>query len=146
MSSPDLDTRYGRTPAQRARRRFVEISVAVGTGVLLVGWLIWAGLMGPMAAIETKDVGYVATSDDSALVRWQLTAPVDTAVSCAVKALSEKHTVVGWRVIDLPPSSESTRILRASLRTSEPITSGGVHRCWLTSEASGSGAVAVDLP
>ena len=29
-------------------------------------------------------------------MRWQLTAPADTDVSCALKAVSEKHAIVGW--------------------------------------------------
>jgi len=124
----------------------VGIAAAIGTGLVLVAWVLWAGLLSPTAAIETKDVGYLVTGDDSGVVRWQLTAPPDTAVSCSVKALSVKHAVVGWRVIDIPPSSETTRILRATLRTSEPTDSGGVHRCWLTAEASESRASAGDLP
>jgi hypothetical protein len=145
MTASDLDARYGRTPARRTRARLIAIAAAIGVTVVVTAWLVWAGAFSPTASIESKDVGYLATSDDSGLVRWQLTTPADTAVSCSVKALSEKHAVVGWRVIDVPPSSETTRILRATLRTSEPTVSGGVHKCWLTANTSETGASTGDL-
>jgi len=125
--------------------RLLAIAAAVGVAVVVIAWVMWVGLLGPSASLETKDVGYVALSDDSAEVRWQLTAPADTEVSCALKAVSEKHAIVGWRVVEVPASSETTRILRATLRTSEPIVSGSVFRCWLSDDAASSGAFVGDL-
>lgn len=145
MTSNDLAARYGRTPARRARMRLVGIAAALGTAVVLIAWVVWAGPLSSTASLETKDVGYLATSDDTGLVRWQLTAPADTAVTCSVKAMSEKHAVVAWRVIEVPPSSERTRILRATVRTSEPTVSGGVHRCWLSGGDAATGASSPDL-
>lgn len=145
MTSNDLAARYGRTPADRARTRLLGITAAIGTALVLLAWVVWAGLMSPTASLEMKDVGYLATSDDSGVVRWQLTAPADTAVTCSVKAMSAKHAVVAWRVIDVPPSSETTRILRATVRTSEPTVSGGVHRCWLSAGEAATSASERDL-
>ena len=104
MTHDDLAARYGRTPARTARLRFVAIAAAAGVAAVVIAWVVWVGLLGPSASLETKDVGYVATSDDAGEVRWQLTAPADTPVSCALKAVSEKHAVVGWLVVEVPPS------------------------------------------
>jgi len=145
MTHSDLDARYGRTPARATRTRLVAIAAAVGVALVVIAWVSWVGLLGPSASLETKDVGYLAHSDTSGEVRWQLTAPADTEVSCAIKAVSEKHAVVGWRVIEVPASSETTRILRETLRTSEPTVSGSVYRCWLTADAAASGAFVADL-
>jgi hypothetical protein len=145
MTQNDLDARYGRTPARSARMRFIAIAAAAGVAVVVIAWVVWVGLLGPSASLETKDVGYVALTDDSAEVRWQLTAPADTDVSCALKAVSEKHAIVGWLIVDVPASSETTRILRATLRTSESIVSGSVYRCWLGGETAVSGAFVDDL-
>jgi hypothetical protein len=145
MTHDDLAARYGRTPARTARLRFVAIAAAAGVAAVVIAWVVWVGLLGPSASLETKDVGYVATSDDAGEVRWQLTAPADTPVSCALKAVSEKHAVVGWLVVEVPPSSETTRVLRATLRTSEPTVSGSVYRCWLTGGTAASGAFIDDL-
>jgi hypothetical protein len=145
MTQNDLAARYGRTPAHRARMRLVAVLAAVGVAIVVVAWVIWVGLFGPDASLETKDVGFVAHSDSSVEVRWQLTAPSDTPVSCAVKATSEKHAVIGWRIVDVPPSEQTTRILSETLRTSEPPNGGAVFRCWLTDDAAAADAVAGDL-
>lgn len=146
MTHSDLDARYGRTPARAARMRVFAIAAAAGVAVVVLAWVAWAGLLGPSASLETKDVGYLAVTDDTGEVRWQLTAPADTPVSCALKAVSEKHAVVGWRVVEVPASSETTRVLRATLRTSEPTVSGSVYRCWLGGGGAVSGAFIDDLP
>ncbi len=141
----DLDARYGRTPAHRARMRLLGLAAAVGVAVVVVSWVIWAGLFSPDASLETKDVGFVELSDSSVEVRWQLTAPADTPVSCAVKAVSEKHAVVGWRVVDVPPSQQTTRVLSETLRTSEPPVGGSVFRCWLADDVATADAVRAEL-
>ncbi|MGN6271482.1 MAG: DUF4307 domain-containing protein [Protaetiibacter sp.] len=145
MTHSDLDARYGRTPARSTRMRFIAIAAAAGVALVVIAWVVWVGLLGPSASLETKDVGYLALSDDTGEVRWQLTAPADTPVSCALKAVSEKHAVVGWLVVEVPPSSETTRVLRATLHTSEPTVSGAVSRCWLSDDGAASGAFIDDL-
>ncbi|MFT4283942.1 MAG: DUF4307 domain-containing protein [Protaetiibacter sp.] len=142
MTQSDLDARYGRTPAHRARMRVLALLAAVGVAVVVVAWVVWVGLLSPAASLETKDVGFVQLSESSVEVRWQLTAPADAPVSCAVKAVSEKHAVIGWRVVEVPPASATTRVLRETLRTSEPPVGGSVYRCWLT----GGGATADAVP
>ncbi|MCS0498936.1 DUF4307 domain-containing protein [Protaetiibacter mangrovi] len=145
MTAHDLDARYGRTPARRARARFVAIGAAIGVAVVVVAWVVWAGLLSPAASIEAKDVGYRELTASTVEVRWQLTAPADTAVSCAVQATSENHAVVGWLVVEVPPSSETTRTLSATVRTSEPYVGGSVYRCWLPDASAAADAVAAEL-
>lgn len=145
MTQSELDSRYGRTPAHRARMRLVAALAAVGVAVAVIGWVVWVGLLSPDASIEAKDVGFVELSDSSVEVRWQLTAPAGAPVSCAVKAVSEKHAVIGWRIVEVPPSETTTRVLRETLRTSEPPVGGSVYRCWLTDEPGAADAVTADL-
>jgi hypothetical protein len=145
MTQSDLDARYGRTRAHATRMRAVAIAAAAAVAVVVVAWVVWVGVLGPSASLETKDVGYVALSDSSGEVRWQLTAPADAEVSCAVRAVSEKHAVVGWLVVEVPPSNETTRILRATLRTSEATVGGSVYRCWLTGDEPAPDAFVGDL-
>ena len=131
MTQPSLDERYGRTPVRAARTRLVAIGAGVGVAVVVVAWGLWAGLLSPASAIETKDVGYEVVADDAVEVRWQLTVSADTAVTCALRAASEKHAVVGWKLVEVPPAEQHTRILTESLRTSEPAVVASVYRCWL---------------
>lgn len=132
MTANDLDARYGRTPARRARLRLFAIVAAVAVAIVVGGWVVWAGLFAPAASLEAKDIGFETLSSTSVEVRWQLTAPAGSDVSCAVKAVSDKHAVIGWKIVDVEPSELTTRNLAATLRTSEPPNGGLIYRCWLT--------------
>jgi hypothetical protein len=130
--SAELETRYGRTPARRKRERlFLWIGAAVFV-VVLAAWVVWAGLDGSKPTIETQDIGYSVNDEHSVTVRFQVSVPTGTATSCAVEALNETFTVVGWKVIDLPPSDQYTRSFTEDVRTSELSTTGLIYRCWLT--------------
>jgi hypothetical protein len=130
--SAELETRYGRTPARRKRERlFLWIGAAVFV-VVLAAWVVWAGLDGSKPTIETQDIGYSVNNEHSVTVRFQVSVPTGTATSCAVEALNETFTVVGWKVIDLPPSDQYTRSFTEDVRTSELSTTGLIYRCWLT--------------
>ncbi len=141
----NLDERYGRTPAHRARMRLFAIVAAAGVAVVVVAWVIWVGVLSPSASLEAKDVGFAELSDTSVEVRWQLTASSGAEVSCAVKAVSEKHAIIGWRIVEVPPSEQTTRLLSATLRTSEQAVGGSVYRCWLTDDAATADAVRAEL-
>ena len=132
MTANDLDARYGRTPARRTRLRVVAVLAAIAVALVVGAWVIWAGLFAPTASLEAKDLGFAELSSSSVEVRWQLTAPPGSEVSCAVKAISDKHAVIGWRVIEVEPSELPTRNVAATLRTSEPPNGGLIYRCWLT--------------
>jgi hypothetical protein len=94
--------------------------------------VVWAGLDGSKPLIETEDIGYSVVDDHNVTVTFQLSVPVGTATSCAVEALNESFTVVGWKVIDVPPSDQYTRSFTEDVRTSELATTGLIYRCWLT--------------
>jgi hypothetical protein len=65
-------------------------------------------------------------------VRYEVTADAGAAVSCALHALNGTFAIVGWKVVELPPSEQGTRQFRETLRTSEPAVTGLIYRCWLT--------------
>jgi len=52
--------------------------------------------------------------------------------SCAVQALNESFTVVGWTIIDLAPSTDYTRSFTEIVKTTELSNTGLIYRCWLT--------------
>jgi Domain of unknown function (DUF4307) len=127
----DLDLRYGRTPRRKLQRRWFVIGVAVVFVVALVAWLVWAGLLGAAAQLETSDTGHVIVSDSLVSVRFAVTVDPGTKVGCALEALDESFTVVGWKLIDLPVSSNRTRTFSEDVRTSEQAVTGLIYRCWL---------------
>jgi len=127
-----LDARYGRTPGATRRTRVVVISAAVAFVAVFAAWLWWGGILQPTAQLEVRDTGHVIESDRSVSVDWSLTVSPGTAVSCAVQAQDERFGIVGWKVVDVPPSDQRTRALSEQLLTSELAVTGLIYECWLS--------------
>jgi len=130
--SSNLDERYGRTPGSRIRDRRVLWIVAGAFALVLTAWVVWAGLDGAGPSIEARDTRHQIIDDNSISVTFEVSLPTGTPASCAVQALNESFTVVGWKVIDLPPSEDYTRSFTEVLRTTELSNTGLIYRCWLT--------------
>lgn len=131
MSSSALDERYGRTRATGRRARVLALAVAAAFAVVLVGWVVWAALDGDASKIEFRDVGHEIVDDSLVTVTWQVTVEPGSEVSCAIEALNEGFSVVGWKIVQLPVGTERTRVFTEELRTTELAVSGLIYRCWL---------------
>ena len=131
MSSSALDERYGRTRASSRSKRVFAFAVAGVFALVLVAWVVWAALDGDSANIEFRDVAHEIIDDSSVSVTWQVTAEPGSEVTCAVKAMNESFTDVGWKVVQLPVSDERTRVFTEQLRTTELAVTGLIYRCWL---------------
>lgn len=131
MPATALDERYGRTPSHRRRWRVIAIAAAGVFALVFGAWVVWAGLLGDSAAIEFRDVGHEVVDDSLVTVTWRVTVEPNTPVSCAVEALNETFSVVGWKVVDLPASEQRTRTFTEDVRTTELAVSGLIYRCWL---------------
>jgi len=130
--SSNLDERYGRTPRSRLRDRRVLWIVAAFFAVVLTAWVVWAGLDGAGPSIEARDTRHQIIDENSISVTFEVSMPAGTRSSCAVQALNESFTVVGWKIIDLAPSDEYTRSFTELLHTTELSNTGLIYRCWLT--------------
>jgi hypothetical protein len=127
-----IDARYGRTGIRRRRDRLI-LWILAGLFVVVFGaWVIWAGLDSVKPVIDARDIGYTINDEHSVSVTFEVSVPTGTATSCAVEALNESFTVVGWKVVDLPPSNQFTRTFTEQLHTSELSNTGLIYRCWLT--------------
>lgn len=127
-----LDARYGRTRGRRIRTRTVAIIAGAGVMLVAVAWVLWVGLFGATASIETQDIGYVVVDQHTIEVRSQLSADPGTKVSCSIQALNEKFAIVGWKVVTLPPVTNRNRVFTERVRTSEPAVTGSIGSCWLS--------------
>lgn len=127
-----LDARYGRTAGAASRTRLVVILAAVAFGIVFVLWLWWGGLLGAPAQLETKDVGHQIVSDSAVEVTWQLSLEPGSPAQCAVQALNSTFAIVGWVVVDVPPSDARTREFTREVLTTEQAVTGLIYRCWLT--------------
>jgi len=127
-----LDARYGRTPGRRMRARWLAVIVGAGVAIVVVAWLLWAGLFGATASIETQDIGTTTVDASTVDLREQVTVDPGTRVTCSFEALGSDFDIVGWKIVNLPPSIERNRVVTERLRTSAPAESGLIGSCWLT--------------
>ena len=147
MTSPDqpapsgpantsLANRYGakkRRLSPAAKRAIGGIGLAAG-----IGFMAWVSTSNSLSTVSFKDIGYATTDATVAEVDFQVTREPGTAVKCAVKALDSKFAVVGWKVVDVPPSQAEetadggrTVSQRVSVRTESLSVSGVVDSCWI---------------
>jgi hypothetical protein len=127
-----LDERYGRTPRSATRTRALFIATAAAFAVVFAAWLVWGGLLGAPAQLETRDTGYTIVNDQLVEVRFSVTSEPNTPISCAVNALNESFGIIGWKIVQLPVTEQRTRAFIEEVRTTEPAVTGLIYRCWLT--------------
>lgn len=103
-----------------------------------IAFLGWATTSSSLSGVTFKDVGYSTTDSTLAEVDFQVTREPAKPVKCAVKALDSKFAVVGWKVVDVPPSAADgtpdggrTVAQRVTLRTESASVSGVVDSCWI---------------
>ena len=127
-----LDQRYGRT--RRSRRRDVWIAVIMGVAFVVVfaAWVIWAGLDGAKPTVDAQDTKHSIIDAHTVSVSFEVTMAPGTTASCAVQALNESFSIVGWKVVDIPAASTYTRAFTEVLRTSGQSNTGLVKGCWPT--------------
>ena len=126
-----LDERYGRTVGGERRTRRILIAGAITLAAILTAGVVWGGLSGTSATLETRELGYADATDTSITVQWEVSAPPGTAVECALQALNSSFGIVGWTIVEIPPSTDRTRAFAQTVRTSEPAVTGLPYRCWL---------------
>lgn len=136
MTVPESDVmaaRYGRTRGNRTRDRVLLIAGAAFAAIVLVAWVVWAGLDGQKPQVEVTDTGHRLINDERAVeVSWNLSVPPGNDTACIVQALNEEFTVVGWKVIEVPASTLHIRTLTETVRVAQEANTGLIYRCWLT--------------
>jgi hypothetical protein len=127
-----LDARYGRTPGSRRRGRLFAGAALGAVVVVVVAWVVWAGLSGSAASLETRDLGYETPDASTVDVRFQISVEPGSGVTCALQALDSEFAIVGWKIVELPPSEVRSNVYDEPVRTSGPAVTGLIYRCWLT--------------
>ncbi|BDZ55867.1 DUF4307 domain-containing protein [Agromyces marinus] len=126
-----LEGRYGRTPARRRRERFILFGGAIAFAIVLVSWVVWAGLDGSRPQVQATDLGHRLLDTRAVEVTWRLSVPAGTGTACAVQALNEDFTVVGWKVVEIPASERPLRTFTETVRTAQEANTGLVSNCWV---------------
>jgi hypothetical protein len=121
------------------KRTIAGVALAGG-----IGFLAWVSTSNSLSDVSFKDIGYSTIDATAAEVDFQVTREPGTAVKCAVKALDSKYAVVGWKVVDIPattdqgtPDGGRTVSQRVALRTESPAVSGVVDDCWKADDQAG---------
>ncbi len=131
-SASDLDQRYGRTRVRGRTERLILLIAGGIFAVILVAWVVWAGLDGNEAMVESRDVAHTVVDDHTVRVDYEVSMPIGEQASCAVQALNSEFTTVGWKIVDIPASDRFTQKFTETLRTTLPANTGLIYRCWLT--------------
>jgi hypothetical protein len=138
VAASDLNARYGRT-VNRCRRN-ITFAIIFGGAILVVfaAWAIWVGLFQPTASIDFDSTGQSSVAPGELKVNWQVSVGPGTVTECAIQALDVNFGIVGWKIVELPASSLSSRRVSTIVRTAQPAVEGNVYQCWIPGKV-GSG-------
>jgi len=99
VAEPETDAlaaRYGRTRTNRSRDRWLIIGAAIAFAVVLVAWVVWAGLDGQKPTVQATDTGHRLLNDERAVeVSWTLSVPPGNPTACIVLGATPSP-MSGW--------------------------------------------------
>ncbi|SFN97862.1 DUF4307 domain-containing protein [Mycetocola miduiensis] len=127
-----LDERYGRAPRARKRQRRLGWIAGSAIALVFVAWVVWAALdmVGP-SSLDVRDTAHTVVNERTVEVTFELSVATETTSYCAVQALNDTFAVVGWKVVEIPPSEQRTRSFTETVTTTELASTGLIYRCWL---------------
>ncbi|PFG31761.1 DUF4307 domain-containing protein [Paramicrobacterium agarici] len=126
-----LDARYGNTRASRTRLAVVMWSLGAFIVVVFGAWVLWAGLLAPAANVNAVDIAHTVVDEHTVDVTYQLTVDPGTEAMCALQAQDDQHSVIGWKIVEIPASDSRTRTFTDSVTTVDEAVTGLIYRCWL---------------
>ena len=133
VSDAGIGARYGRTVARKKRDRWMLIGLGAFIVVVMACWTIWAGLDQVNGTGVNADGGANEVVDSQHVkVSFTVSADAGASVACAVEAQNVEFAITGWKVVQLPTSSKTTRSFTETVRTTEPSVAGSLDSCWLS--------------
>lgn len=127
-----LDERYGTSRSRRRSHWWGGIVAGVLVVLVIAFWALTT--YGPNATLSANyDVVNFAVADDGASVDvdYMVTVDPSTHVACAIEATSKQSAVVGWVVVDLPPTETATRGGTELISTVQEASTVVVKECWI---------------
>lgn len=124
-----LDERYGRRPSRRATRTWwIAVAVIAVAATVALGWSTVAT---SMASIDVDATGYEVVDERTVTVTYQVVAPADGTIACALEAQDVEHGVVGWRVVEHDVRGGDAQAFTDTIPTVAEATTGLVNSCWV---------------
>lgn len=130
--SQTLEDRYGTGRKRRFDRTFAWVTV----GVLVLagaGFFLFSGWQ-TTNQVSAQDIGYTQTGELTLDMKFEVTAPANTPVACAIEALNTSKATVGWTVVELPVTDQRTHVVTTPLHTTTPATAVTAKECWVVQE------------
>ncbi|MES2172188.1 MAG: DUF4307 domain-containing protein [Actinomycetota bacterium] len=127
-----IDSRYGRTPSRRRRQRWLYIGGGVAVAIVVVAWVVWAGLDQAGATMDAEDVGNTIVNSHTVKVTYQVSMPPGQTAKCALQVQASDHSIVGWKIVDVPASKAFTNTYTQVVKSVGKPTTGLIYECWLT--------------
>ncbi|MBL3687766.1 DUF4307 domain-containing protein [Leucobacter zeae] len=123
-----LEERYGSTRRRRFDRRFAWAAVAllVAAGI---AFLVFSGWQ-DQNRVSLQDIGYAEVEENVLDVKFEVHAPADTPVACAVEALNTSKATIGWKIVEVPASEQREHTVTTRLVTTGPATAATARSCW----------------
>ena len=124
-----LDERYGRrTSRGRTRAGWIVVAAVAVAATVSLGWTTVAS---SMATVDVDATAYSVVDEHTVTVTFQVVAPSDGIVACALEAQDEEHGVVGWRVVEMPLERGRIQVFTETIPTTAQATTGLVNACWV---------------
>jgi len=122
-----LEQRYGRRGVQK-RDRIMAITIGVLVLASFLAWAVWFTIS-DANRVTHRDVAYEIVDEFSAKVTFEVTRKPGQSVVCSVKVLNQAFAIVGYKTLEIAPSTARSQVISTNLNTTELGVSGLVDRC-----------------
>ena len=126
MTNDVLERRYGAT---RTRRWPVVAAASVLT-VVALAWITWVVIDGD-SPLSYQLSSYDVVSDTETVVSIELNREDGAAVECEIYAQSDDHSIVGERLVTVPPGESGTIRVDEPIKTERRAVNGVLRTCRL---------------
>jgi hypothetical protein len=117
--------RYGGSGLS-ARTVWIIASVAV---IAFFSWVTWVFSTDKTTGIEW--VAFESTGGETtAMMKFQITAPPGTPVTCALRTVDYSMGTNGWTVKSYPASNQFTTQYSETIKAVSEVSGIDVYRCW----------------
>ncbi|MFV0434789.1 MAG: DUF4307 domain-containing protein [Leucobacter sp.] len=124
-----LEDRYGTGRRNRIDRRFGWIVAGVLVAAA-IGFLLFSDWQNANR-VSWQDIGFTRDGEYAVNVKFEVSAPAQTGVACAVEAINTSKATVGWKIVELPVSDTLTHTVTARVVTTNPATAATARECWV---------------
>ena len=127
MTSPPTPP-AGRSGGSGLSVRSVWIIASVSV-LVFFSWVTWVFVTDPTTGIDW--VAFESTGGEtSAMVKFQITAPPGTPVTCALRTVDASMGTNGWTVKSYPASDQFTAQYSETVKAVSEVSGIDVYRCW----------------